>query len=255
MRLNLRGVVCHCILAMAVLATLATSASAQQGTIQSVTFFTVKQDRDGDFQAAVKELHAAYAKAGSTRYVSFWLALTGPRVYAIARYYQKWADLDAGPDPALKDQAADVARITARIADCIDGSRRIIAEVQPDLSFQTGTEMPKMIRVLTTDVRPDKFKDYLALVKSDILPAAQKGGLNLYQFSETRYGGPNTQVTSVVGMDNWADLDGGFGVEKALGKDGYQALLAKTRPLIIQSEVNEYRFQADLSYLPPATTK
>jgi len=92
-------------------------------------------------------------------------------------------------------------------------------------------------------------------VKSDILPAAQKGGLKLYEFSETLYGGPNTQVTSVVGMENWADLDGLFGVEKALGKEGYEALRAKIRPLIVQSEYNEYRFLPEVSYLPAPAAK
>ena len=56
-------------------------------------------------------------------------------------------------------------------------------------------------------------------------------------------------------MEKWADLDEPIGVEKVLGKEGYQALLAKIRPLIMQAEVNEYRFQPELSYLPPAPTK
>jgi len=252
---HLRRVVCQSIFVFAVAAALVTSAAAQRGNIESVTFFTVKQDRTGDFQAAVKELHAAYLKAGSTRYSSTWLSLSGPREYALATYYEKWADLDAGPDPKLKDDAADIARITTRILACTEGSRRIIAEIQPDLSLHLATDMPKMIRVMTTDVRPEKYKDYLALVKSDILPAAQKGGLKLYEFSETRYGAPNTQVTSVVEMDAWGDLDGDFGVGKGLGKDGYQALLDKVRPLIEKAEVNEFRFEPDLSYLPPPTAK
>ena len=113
--------------------------------------------------------------------------------------------------------------------------------------------MPKMIRVLTTEVRPDKIKEYFALVKSDILPAYQKSGSKLYQFSETIYGGSNTEVTSIVGMENWAELDGGFGLEKSLGKEGYEALRAKVRPLIVRAEYDEYRFQPELSYLAPAT--
>jgi quinol monooxygenase YgiN len=254
MRLNLRKVVCQCILALGFAMALATAAPAQQGTIQSVTFYTVKPDRVGDFQAAIKELRAAQAKAGSTRYSSAWQSLTGPREWVVASYYQKWADLDAGPDPALKDEAGDVARISARITACMDNSRRIITEVQPDLSVP-ATEMPKMIRVLTTDVRPDKYRDYLALVKSDILPAAQKGGVKFYEFSETRYGASNTQVTSIVPMDSWGDLDGGMAIEKGLGKEGYQALLDKVRPLIVQSVVNEYRFMPELSYLPAAPAK
>ena len=252
---HFRRVVFQCIFATAVGAALVASASAQRGNIQSVTFYTVKPDRIGDFQAEIKELNALLAKGGSTNYSSLWVSLTGPREYARASYYQKWADLDAGPDPKLKDVAADIARVNMRIIDCTASWRRIIAEIQPDLSLELGTDMPKLIRVLTTDVRPERFNDYLALVKSDILPAAQKGGLKLYEFSETRYGAPNTQVTSVVGMDSWADLDGDFGVEKGLGKDGYQALLTKVRPLIVQGVVNEYRFLPEISYLPPATAK
>jgi hypothetical protein len=74
-------------------------------------------------------------------------------------------------------------------------------------------------------------------------------------FSETKFGAPNTQVTSVIAMDKWAELDEPFGIEKALGKDDYKALLGKVRPLIIKSEVNEYRFQPELSYLPAAPAK
>ncbi len=251
---HLGKVVCSSILALGVAAGLAASASAQQGNIQSVTFYTVKADRVGDFQAEIKEYNAIHAKGGSTNYSSIWVSLTGPREYVRAQYFNKWADLDAGPEPKLKDQAADLARISMRIIDCTESSRRIIAEVQPDLSI-APTGPVTMIRVLTTDVRPDKYNDYLALVKSDILPAAQKGGAKLYEFSEMRYGAPNTEVTSIVAMDGWGDLDGGLAIQKVLGKDGYQALLNKVRPLIVSSVVNEYRFLPEVSYLPPALTK
>ena len=49
MKLNLRKVVCQCILGVGIATALAASASAQNGTIQSITFFTVKADRVGDF--------------------------------------------------------------------------------------------------------------------------------------------------------------------------------------------------------------
>jgi len=254
MKLNARKVVCQCMLALGVAAALVTSASAQQGTIQSVTFYTVKPDRVGDFQAEIKELNALYAKGGSTNYASMWVSLTGQRVYVRASYYKTWAELDAGPDPKLKDEAADVARVGARIIDCTESWRRLIAEVQPDLSIP-ATEFPKMIRVLTTDVRPDKYKEYLAVVKSDILPAAQKGGLKLYEFSESRYGASNSQVSSIVAVDKWADFDGEFGIEKVLGKEGYEALRDKIRPLITHSEADVYRFLPDISYLPAAPAK
>jgi hypothetical protein len=62
-------------------------------------------------------------------------------------------------------------------------------------------------------------------------------------------------VISVLGLNNWADLDGGLGVEKALGKEGYQSFLLKLMPLIVSSQFDIYRFQPGLSYLPPPTTK
>jgi hypothetical protein len=251
---HLRKVVCRSIFALGVAVALTASSSAQRGNIQSVTFYTVKPDRSGDFEAEIKAFNAIYAKGGSTNYSSVWLSLSGPHEYARAIYYNKWSDLDAGPDPKLKDEAADLARISQRIIDCTESSRRIIAEVQPDLSIES-TDFPKMIRVLTTDVRPDRYNDFLALVKNETLPAAQKGGAKLYEFSEMRYGAPNTEVTSVVSMDSWGDLDTGVGVSKGLGKEGYQALLQKVRPLIVQAVVNEYRFMPELSYLPPTPAK
>jgi hypothetical protein len=112
-----------------------------------------------------------------------------------------------------------------------------------------------MIRVLVTDVRPDKIGDYLDLMKNEILPAVKKGGVKDYTFASRRFGAPNTQFISVAGMNSWADFDGEFGAEKGLGKEGYKALVAKVRMLITSSQYDVYRFESDLSYLPPAAAK
>jgi len=254
MRLNLRNVVCHCILAVGVAAALVTSASAQ-GNIRSVTFYDVKPDRVGDFQAEIKEYNAVLVKGGSTHSMSVWLSLTGPRTYAVVTYYSKWADLDVGADPKMKEQAVDIARIGERIIDCTESRHRVIEEVNPDLSLPDSGKMPAMIRVLVTQVRPDKVNDYLALVKSDILPAIKKSGVTDYSIAQGRFGESSAVITSVAGLSNWADLDGGYGAQKALGKEGYQNLLLKITPLIANSQYDIYRFQPDLSYLPPPTAK
>jgi hypothetical protein len=252
MGINSRSIVCRCVLFAALAASLVSFAAAQ-GNIRSINFVSVKPDRIGDFQAELKELHAIMKKDNSTRYSSVWVSLTGPREYAIVTYHDKWSELDAGADPATKEDAADLARLQTRMIDCAASWRRTIEEIQPDLSLPMSAEMPKMVRVLTTLVRPEKYKEYLDLVKTDVLPAAKKGGLNTYIFAEARYGAPNTQVSSVIAMNKWAELDEPIGVEKGLGKEGYQALLVKIRPLIVQAESNEYSFQPDLSYLPPAS--
>jgi hypothetical protein len=250
MRLNLRQAVCHCILAVGVATALGTSASAQ-GNIRSVTFYNVKPDRIGDFLAEIKSYNALMAKGGSTNYSSTWVSLTGPRTYAHVIYYKTWAELDVTTDPKMKEQEVDLARINMRITDCTESWHRVIAEINPDLSLPDSGKMPTLIRVLVTEVRPDKVNDYLAFAKNDILPAVKKSGAKDFSMAVGRFGQPRTVITSVLGFNSWADLDAGIGPEKALGKEGYAALVAKASALIVSSQFDIYRFQPDLSYLPP----
>jgi antibiotic biosynthesis monooxygenase (ABM) superfamily enzyme len=244
-------------LAVMLLATavLVTPVSAQDANIRSVTFYTVKPDRIGDFQAEIKEYNAILAKAGSNRYSSMWVSLTGDHEYARVQMYSKWADLDStvDNDPKLKDQAADLARASFRIIECTSSWHREIDVVNPDLSLPDSGNEPKMVRVLVTQVRPDKVHDYLDLQKNMILPAIKKGGATDYNFAEKRYGEPGPTFVSVVAFNKWADLDDTIGAEKGLGKDGYQALVNQVRALIVQSEYIIYRYQPDSSYLPPPT--
>jgi hypothetical protein len=240
------------VFAMVAAAALITPARAQQGNIRSVRFYHVKPDRIGDFQGAIKEFNAVLKKGGSNRHYTLWVSLTGATEYARVDYYTKWADLDVVQEPKMKEQAQDLQRIGIRINQCTEGSNRIIDEVLPDLSLPRTAEIPKMVRTLRTRVRPDKVNDYLALVKSEVLPAAKKAGLKEYSLAQTRYGAPISEFLSVAGVNNWADFDGGFGVQKAMGEEVYQRFLAKLRPLILESEYNVYRFLPDLSYLSTA---
>jgi hypothetical protein len=243
-------------MAVVAAATLAPPASAQDGKIRSVTFYTVKPDRVGDFQAEIKEYNALLVKGGSTSYASTWLSLTGPHEYAHAIYYKTWADLDSSnmTDAKMKDQAVDLARINMRIIDCVESYRRVIEEINPDFNISSG-DVPKMIRVLVTQVRPDKVHEYQDLMKNVIFPAVKKGGTKDYSFAEGRLGESNLLVVSVTGFNSWADLDTGIGAQKGLSKDDYQALLDKVRGLITGSEYDIYRYEPDLSYLAPATAK
>lgn len=251
MRLNLRKAVCCSIFAVGIAAALVTSAAAQ-GNIRSVTFYTVKPDRIGDFLAEIKQYNALLEKGGSTRQYSMWLSLTGPRTYAQAVYYKTWAELDAGADPKMKEQATDLARIGMRITDCTESSRRVIEEINPDLTLPDSGTIPKMIRVLVTEVRPDKLSDYIALAKSDIFPGIKKSGLKDYSFAQGRLGEPSSVITSVAGLNDWADFDGGVGLEKGIGKEAYEKFLTRLRPLIVSSQFDVYRYQPDISYLPAA---
>jgi quinol monooxygenase YgiN len=253
-----RNVFCLCVCAMSIASVaLATPASGQDGNIRSITFYTVKPDRVGDFQAEIKEYNAILAKSGSTLYSQTWVSLTGDHEYAHVISYKSWADLDYSmtTDPKMKDQAMDLTRISMRINDCAESSRRVIEEVLPEFSTPSNGEIPKMIRVLQTQVRPDKVDEYLDLVKNVIVPAVKKGGTTAYNVAEGRMGESNLQITSVTGFNSWADLDAGIGAQKGMSKDEYQALLNKVRGLITSSEYDVYRYEPDLSFPRPPAAK
>jgi len=241
----------QCVFALAAAISIA-PARAQQTNIRSVRFYTVKPDRLGDFLAATKEYNAVVMKTGSDHYYSLWHSLTGDNEYARADNYAQWADLDNLTDPKIKDQAALLQTITTRIIQCTEHSHRIIEEVLPDLSLPPGGELPKMIRLLRTRVRPDRVGEYLALSKSDVLPAIKKSGLKFFSVAQLRYGAPTTEFTTVAGFNSWADLGAGFGLEKGMGKEGYQHYLATVGQLVVEREFNVYSLVPESSYLPPA---
>ena len=224
-----------------------------QPTIRSVTFYTVKADRVGDYLAAVKELVAVRQKAGSESYSSTWASLSGPREYALVRHRSKWAELDTFLDPKLQSVAGQVSALFARINAATESSRTMHSVLDNELSlpFPAGDPQP-LARVLRTWVRPDQVNAYRALIKSEILPARKKAGSKGYSVARTRYGGSTFEFSSVTWLDKWAELDSEPAFIAAMGgQAAYDKFLAKLMPMISRSEVEMYRFMKDQSYMPP----
>ena len=228
-------------------------AQPAQPTIRSVTFYTIKADRVGDYLAAVKELAALRAKGGSERYGSTWASLSGPREYALVTYHSKWAEFDIIPDPKMQSMAGQVSALFARINNTVESSRRVIYSLESELSLPLPSGDPQPLsRVLRTWVKPDQLAAYRALVKSDLLPAAKKAGNKIYSVSRARMGSSNYEYSTVTGMDKWADLDGEAPLITAMGgQAAYDKFLLKLRTMVTRSEYEVYRFLKDQSYMRP----
>ncbi len=112
-----------------------------------------------------------------------------------------------------------------------------------------------MIRVLVTQVRPEKYRDYLVFQKNVILPAIKKSGTKDYNFADVHFGDPGPTFVSVVGISNWADLDDGVGAQKGVTADEYKAIVDQAHSLIVSSNFLIYRYQPDLSYCPRRTRR
>lgn len=218
--------------------------------IRSSSFYTVKPDRVGDFLAAAKEYAEVTRANNGARHFSLWMSLTGEREYVLVRYYSKWADIDDTQDPKLKDVAARLTAINSRIMSCVEKYHRVLQSLDADLSIAlpVGSTIP-MARVLRTWIRPDKMAEYRALVKSDLLPAAQKANMKLFSVSTVRFGSSNYEMNTITALDKWADLDGDGPIVTAMGgREAYTRFLAKLRPLVTRSEYEIYRYMKDQSY-------
>jgi hypothetical protein len=237
---------------LAAFAALVVPALAQQGNIRSTIHFRLKADRVADFQSAIKDMNGALKTAGWEHPGLWWQSMSGPAEYVLVIYNSKWAELgvNLATDPKFKEQRAAIAAVGARLNQCLERSERIIAEVLPDLSLPRTADPPAMVRTIRTRVRPGKTAEYEALIKSDLLPALKKAGAKSYTLARTRYGGPNTEYLSATGLKDWAELDEPNPMRKAMGDQAYNQFLAKLQALVLGSEINLYRYRADLSYRP-----
>jgi quinol monooxygenase YgiN len=233
------------------LTALSVSLPAQDGkNIRTILIVKVKPDRRADWQAAAKEFIALKKKAGSDEYFTTWSSETGPSEYAIVWHNAKWKELDEEQDPKTKDVAGELGSLFARLDGATESTEVWVDEIQPDLGFHTGTEIPKMVRTGRTRVVPDKLEEALAILKSDALPAMKKAGVTEFGVALARYGTPINEIHTFAAFGAWADLDSPWGMQKAMSADAYKAYLAKIRPDVTFTEYDLWRFKPELSFVP-----
>ena len=239
----------HCLLA-AVALTLFCLPCGAQGNLRTVLFVKVKVDQVDNWKAAVKDYAALVKKAGSEQAYTVWESQTGPSEYAVVWYSDKWKEI--GEDnPKLKSSAADLAGIFSRLNGQTDSLETWIDEMQPELSIRSK-EIPSMVRTGRSRVLQGKMDEMKALFHDQIVPAVKKSGATDYGVAVARFGTPTNEIHSYIGMSGWGDLDAPFGAEKGMSAAEWKAFQAKLPALIEGTEWTIWKYQPDLSYVPPA---
>jgi quinol monooxygenase YgiN len=233
-----------------VLAAVCLPCFAQQGNLRTVLFVKLKLDQQDNWKAAVKDLVALHQKAGSDQPFTIWESQTGPAEFAVVWYSAKWKDIGED-DPKLKSSAAEIASIFSRLNGEGESLNFWIDEMQPDMTM-SSKEIPAMVRTGRTRVMPGKMDELKALFREQIVPAIKKSGATSYGVAVARYGTPNNEIHSYLGMSGWADLDSPFGVEKGMTPAEYKAFMAKVQTLVESTEWTIWKYQPDLSYIPAA---
>jgi len=221
-----------------------------QGNLRTILFVRVKTDQVDNWKAAAKDYVALVKKAGSDQGFTIWESQSGPSEYAVVWYSAKWKEM--GEDnPKLKSSAADMAWIFSRLNGQTDSMETWIDEMQPDLGIP-GKEIPAMVRTSRTRVTPGKMDDAKALFRDTILPAVKKGGATDFGVALARFGTPSNEIHTYLGLSGWGDLDGPVGTEKGMTPAEWKAFQAKVATLIESTQWDIWKYQPDLSYVPPA---
>jgi hypothetical protein len=123
------------------------------------------------------------------------------------------------------------------------------------LQAQTQTPAPKdvamapqLLMVQLVTVKPESVPQYVALQKGDVIPAQQKGGVKVREVWQAAVFGPSNEYANVTMVDDMAQFDGPNPMTRALGAEGYQAYLARVRPLITGTRTFLIQTRPDLSF-------
>jgi hypothetical protein len=244
------------LLCAALAAALSPVALSQEQPIRTITFHKIKAGEMANHHAAAKELIATLKDSGAPLYWSAWTSLTGDHEIAIVRHFANYAEIDAGVwhDPKYQAHAAKLSSIFSRLENYSESRHRVIETAQDGLVLPYSAAPPAMIRVMRITVKPERVDDFAALMRSDVMPAVKKAGLKFFNISRVAFGAPGHAFSSVAGIGEYATLDAGDPVAKAMGEAGYKAFLAKVRPMVTHYETDLYRYLKDISHLPELTT-
>lgn len=228
----------RCLVALAMSVSFAGGCWGQARNIQRITRIRLKSDRVLDFEALVQQFNAELKRTGEKRQATWWTSTTGPTEVLLVRWFKKFADLDSWPSPA--NASPILSSMGVQLRGCALSAETTYLQILPDLSLPGTPDIPKMVRVLRTTVRPDKVDAYKALIKEELLPAIRKSGVKTFFYAQTQLGRPSNEMMSALGIDKWADLDEDIATE-AMGADAFQRFLSRRNELILNSQMDVYR--------------
>jgi len=121
---------------------------------------------------------------------------------------------------------------------------------KPAAAAPAAAPMPgASIYLAVVHVKPGSWEDYVALQKSEAMPALQKGGRASRQAWRPQSFGQSYEVAFLYPVKSWAELDDAPPLRKALGADGEKAYNAKIRPMVDSSRYYALRERPDLGFV------
>jgi len=228
-------------------------ASATQAPVQrqllSLQFLRIKPGMGPEWQEFRKsETLPMLRKAGLKAQEVWNTAVFGEGGYVIVAPIENLTQYD-NPSPAVRALGQEGARAyAAKAGRFIESAHSVAIETRPDLSIPPPSAEPKLAVVNTTTILAGRDDEYENFIKTAVLPAVKKAAPKGYLVSKVVYGGNLNQYSSVVLLDNFADLQR---YREAFGKEATTAKLsAKSAGIVTSRENAIYRYVPDLSIMP-----
>jgi hypothetical protein len=216
-----------------------------------VTSTQIKPEFRQEYEAAQKELAAAYKKAGMPSRVVVQTILGDYAEYISIAPITKLADLD-GPTPAARalGEAAS-QKLIKRLGGYVVAVHRSTNLALPEISINTPMENPgEYAEVMIMRLFPGKAADFTAFMKNDFLPAMKKADVANFWVSRPIFGGDLLERIAVRPIHKMAELDGGPLIPKTLGQEGAHRLAEKRNAIVQSTSYIVVRVRPDLSLMP-----
>jgi hypothetical protein len=211
----------------------------------------VKPEARAEYEAAQKEITAAYKKAGVRSRAVLQTIFGDLNEYVSVTPIAKFADMDGtGPlDRALGAEAA--AKLRRRASSLTVSMRRVASLAMPDVSLRQPTAEPAPYAQVTTfTLAPGKAGEYESFLKNDFLPMLRKGEVANFWVSRNIFGGGGMERVAVRPLKKLAEIDEGPIARRILGPEGAAKLSAKSAGLYQSVQYRIVRYRSDLSYGP-----
>jgi hypothetical protein len=216
-----------------------------------VTSSQIKPEFRTEYEAFMKEITAAYKKAGVPYRIVVQTILGDVAEYTSVTPLANFADMD-GPSPIAKalGEAAS-QKLLKRGGTYLLSVHRVAVLGLTEISLQSG-DIGEYVHITTFHLHPGKGGDFTAFMKDAYLPAMKKAGVTNLFMNEPVFGGNTNDRVMVQPMHKIGELDGGPLLRKALGVDGARLLNIKQATIVDSVEHMVGHVRADLSILPSA---
>lgn len=226
--------------------------SAQSDVQSSWTDSTttkVKPEMRQNYEGYLKQLMAAYEKAGTPWFLTFENFAGDTTEYTTVVPVMKFGDLD-GPSAVAKVLGkAGWRHLSRNMAQCYSAQTRQYAMPRTELGINQK-DVPAGIYWVETStlVAPGKMGDYLNWLQSEYRPALEKAGVAHFQVSQPIFGTVAGEIVTMRMLKNLAEIDGGPVLSRVLNEEGARAVNAKSVALVSSSNTRIVRVRTDLSY-------